>query len=54
MKSEPGISRKEADDLLALMGDDEEMKSMLAKVLRSELAGSKGAGAVRDVGRLRR
>jgi hypothetical protein len=54
MKSEPGISRREADDLLALMGDDEEeMRSKLAEVLRSELAGSKRA-RTRDIGRLRR
>ncbi|AFU60288.1 hypothetical protein Ngar_c33730 [Candidatus Nitrososphaera gargensis Ga9.2] len=55
MKSEPGMSRKEADDLLSLMGDDEEMRSRLAEVLKSELAGSsRRARAVRDVGRLRR
>ena len=53
MKSEPGISRREADDLLALMGDDGEMRSKLAEVLRSELAGSKRA-RTRDIGRLRR
>ncbi len=50
------MSRKEADDLLSLMGDDEEMRSKLAEVLKSELAGSnqRAARAVRDVGRLRR
>lgn len=53
MKSEPGLSRKEADDLLAMMKDDEEMRGRLEKVLNSELAGS-GRSGLRDVGRLRR
>ena len=52
MKSEPGISRKDADDLLAMMGDDEELRSRMADVLRSELIGSRKH--TRDAGRLRR
>jgi hypothetical protein len=40
MKSEPGTSRRELDDPLSLMGDDEEMREKLAEVLKSELAGS--------------
>jgi hypothetical protein len=41
MKSEPGMSRRKVDDLLSLMGDDEEMRGKLAEaeVLKSELAG---------------
>lgn len=53
MKSEPGMSQREADDLLLLMGDDKEMRSKLAKVLESELRGS-AKKVVQDVGRLRR
>jgi hypothetical protein len=40
MKSEPGMSRREVDDLLSLMGDDEEMRRKLTEVLKSELGGS--------------
>ena len=55
MKSEPGLSQRQVNDLLSMMGDDEEMRSRLAEVLKSELAGShQRARAVRDVGRLRR
>lgn len=55
MKSEPGMSQREANDLLSMMGDDEEMRAKLAEVLKSELYGSgKRAKAVRDIGRLRR
>lgn len=55
MRSEPGMSRKQADDLLSLMGDDKEMRRKMAGVLRSELAGSgHRVDAARDVGRLRR
>jgi hypothetical protein len=53
MKSEPGLSRREADDLISMMGDDEEMRTKMAEVLKSELLGSRRSGA-RDVGRLRR
>jgi hypothetical protein len=54
LKSEPGTSRREVDDLLSLTGDDEEMRGKLAEVLKSELAGSNQRDrAVRDVGRLR-
>ena len=53
MKTEPGMSRKEADDLLATMKDDEEMRRRLEDVLKSELAGS-GRSGLHDVGRLRR
>jgi hypothetical protein len=38
MKSEPGTNRREVDDLLSLMGDNEEMRGKLAEVLKSELA----------------
>jgi hypothetical protein len=49
------MSRIQADDLLSLMGDDEEMRSKLAEVLKWQLGGSgKRAESVRDVGRLRR
>lgn len=54
MKSEPGLSRKEARDLLSLMNEDEEMRRRLAEVLKSELAGSGNNRIVQDVGRLRR
>ena len=54
MKSEPGISRKEADELLSLMGEDAEMRRLMTKVLNAELAGSGRVTGVQDVGRLRR
>ena len=53
MKSEPGLSRREADDLISMMGDDEEMRRKMAEVLKSELLGWRRSRA-RDVGRLRR
>jgi hypothetical protein len=53
MKTEPGLSRRQADDLNSLMGDDREMRTKKAEVLKSELLGSRGK-RVQDVGRLRR
>ncbi|MGI0049085.1 MAG: hypothetical protein ACREAW_06050 [Nitrososphaera sp.] len=53
MKYEPGLSRREADDLLSLMDDDEEMRRKMEEVLKSELLGSRRS-RIRDVGRLRR
>jgi hypothetical protein len=53
MKTEPGLSRRQADELLSLIGDDLELRDRMAEVLRSELLGSRGK-RVHDVGRLRR
>jgi hypothetical protein len=53
VKFEPSLSRREADDLLSLMGEDEEMRRKMAEVLKSELLGSRRS-RTRDVGRLRR
>lgn len=50
------MTAKEVNAILSRIKDDDELKKKLARVLRSELQGSKHPKVrpVRDVGRLRR
>ena len=50
------LSRKEANDILSQIKDDDEMRDRLAEVLRAELVGSRSSKIkpIRDIGRLRR
>jgi hypothetical protein len=44
MKSEPGLSRREADDLISMMGDDEEKDGGGAKVGTAWIEEIRGKG----------
>jgi len=59
MKPKHSISKKDVNDLLNLMKNDEILRQQMAEILRMELLGSSKSARqnnhyVREVGRLRR